>query len=85
MLLGLGVLLVVAAAAEHTAIVTYSYTCEVCGQSWKDESTSIGGLGVWRQQGSHTATDHPPTYHGGGYSRWGGGLQGCGVHRQVSP
>jgi hypothetical protein len=84
-MLGVSAVALVMVAAMGADIITYTYECEVCGQYWKEESTSVWGLTVWRQNGIHIATNHPPTYHGGGYSRWSGGLQGCGVHRKVSP
>jgi len=47
---------------------SYIYACEVCEQRWSKRTTYKWGVPVWQSGSQHTATDHPPTYQGGGYT-----------------
>lgn len=64
---------------------TYTYTCEICSESWAHRTSYYFVVPIWRSNTEHTAVDHRPVYHGGGYSHSGWGWVGCGNHRQTSP
>lgn len=70
---------------------TFYFTCTVCRQQWTDRTTKLWEAPVWTVGGRHAASDHAPTFDGGGYSRlrWtllgGEGAIGCGRHSLRSP
>lgn len=72
-LLGLGLATAVAFVAITIVFTgrfredSYHFICSTCGQRWQNRVTFLWFIPIWYAPGpgSHTATDHPPSYHGG--------------------